>query len=434
MTHYGCERSGKFASAPVEDEETDMKALRSWIAAGLLLTGPAAQAQLLPSPNGALGQVGRVVPDLLNEADGALDRVPPARLAERLVAARTARIGDLLRRHGDSVELDDRKEAARRGVILLTGAKQASIEALRGAGYVVASEAVEGIDLPLTRLTVPPGRSLSRALKQVRSIAPEAEASADNLYFPGGKAPKSASAALAGTGPVRSPAAGLIDGGVARHASLTGAVEQRGFVRGSPRASSHGTAVASLISGTGPIRGAAPGTPLLVADVYGDDPAGGSAFAIVRALGWMTARGVKVVTVSLVGPDNPLLAGAIRLAREKGVTVVAAVGNDGPAAPPAYPASYPDVVAVTGVDGRGRLLPEAGRARHVDFAAPGADMNAARADGGKGRVRGTSFAAPLVAGRLFVSGSLNGLIAEAKPGSRKAFGHGIICSDCRNIN
>ena len=411
-----------------------MKALRSWIVAGLLLTGPAAQAQLLPSPNGALGQVGGMVPDLLNDAEGALNRVPPTRSAERLMAARAARIGDLLRRHGDSVELDDRKEAARRGVILLTGAKQTSIEALRRAGYAVASEAIEGIDLLLTRLTVPPGQSLSRALKQVRSIAPEAEVSADNLYFPGGAAPKSGGAALAGTGPVRSRAAGMIDGGVARHASLTGAVEQRGFVRGAPRASSHGTAVASLISGTGSIRGAAPGTPLLVADVYGDDPAGGSAFAIVRALGWIAARGVNVVTLSLVGPDNPLLAGAIRLAREKGVTVVAAVGNDGPAAPPAYPASYPDVVAVTGVDGRGRLLPEAGRARHVDFAAPGADMNAARTDGGKGSVRGTSFAAPLVAGRLFVNGSLSGLIEEAKPESSKAFGHGIICGNCRNMD
>src|SRR3546814_14600039 len=73
-----------------------------------------------------------------------------------------------------------------------------------------------------------------------------------------------------------------------------------------------------------------------------------------------------------------------RLARERGVSVVAAVGNDGPAAPPAYPASYAGVIAVTGIDGRGRVLPEAGRARHVDFAAPGADMNAARTDGGIG--------------------------------------------------
>ena len=439
MTHYGCERTGKFAFAASEGKEIEMKIPRSWIVAGLLLTGPAAHAQLLPSPGGALGQVGGMVPDVLGGADRALagtelDRLAPGRLAERLVAARAARIGDLLRRHGDSVELDDRKEPARRGVILLTSAKQASIEALRSAGYTVESDAVEGIDLPIARITVPSGRSLARALKQVRSIAPEAEASADNIYFPGGAAPKSAGAALAGTGPVRSPATGMIDGGVARHPSLVGAVEQRGFARGAPRISSHGTAVASLISGSGAIRGAAPGTPLLVADVYGDDPAGGSAFAIVRALGWMAARGIRVVTVSLVGPDNPLLAGAIRLARDKGVMVVAAVGNDGPAAPPAYPASYPGVVAVTGIDGRGRLLPEAGRARHVDFAAPGADMNAARTDGDKGRVRGTSFAAPLVAGRLFANGSLNGLIAEARPEGGKALGHGIVCGNCRNID
>lgn len=439
MGHDECERTGGFAPRSCEGEEIEMKMHRSWIIVGLMLTGPAAQAQLLPSPGGALGSIDNAVPQLLDNADRALDRagldrLPPARLAERLVAERTARIADLLRRHRDSVELDDRQEVARRGVVLLMGASPTSIEALRRAGYSVASDTVEGIALPLARLTIPAGRSLASALKQVRSIAPEAEASADNLYFPGGAAPKLKGAALAGGSNVTSPAAGIIDGGVARHASLPGAIEQRGFARGAPRASAHGTAVASLISGSGAIRGAAPGTPLLVADVYGDDPAGGSAFAIVRALGWMAARGVKVVTVSLVGPSNPLLAGAIRLARDKGVRIVAAVGNDGPAAPPAYPASYPDVVAVTGVDGRGRLLPEAGRARHVDFAAPGADMYAARAGGGKGRVRGTSFAAPLVAGRLVAKGSLNGLIAEAKAGPSKAFGHGIICGECRNKN
>lgn len=412
-----------------------MKLTRSWIAAGLLLAGPGAQAQLLPSPGGALDRIGSVAPTVLDGLEVTLkdSGLPPARLAERLTAARAARINDLLRRHGDSIELDDRREPARRGVILLTGAKQASIEALRGKGYDIENEAVEGIDLPVTRLMVPQGRSLSRALKQVRSIAREAQVSADNLYFPSGNMSAVGTVALAGVGSVRGRAAGLIDGGVARHPSLTGEVEQRGFAHGAPKASAHGTAVASLISGTGAIRGAAPGAPLLAADVYGDDPAGGGAFAIARALGWMAARGVSVVTMSLVGPDNPLLAGAIRLARDKGVTVVAAVGNDGPAAPPAYPASYPYVVAVTGIDGRGRLLPEAGRARHIDFAAPGSDMNAARSDGGKGRVRGTSFAAPLVAGRLFATGSLRALQAEAKPGGR-GFGKGVICGNCRNID
>src|SRR3546814_3360538 len=79
--------------------------------------------------------------------------------------------------------------------------------------------------------------------------------------------------------------------------------------------------------------------------------------------------------------------------------IVAAVGNDGPAAPPAYPASYRGVFAVTGVDTKGRALPEAGRALHVDFAAPGEAVLAATGVAGTDRMRGTSFAAPLVAGR-----------------------------------
>jgi hypothetical protein len=51
----------------------------------------------------------------------------------------------------------------------------------------------------------------------------------------------------------------------------------------------------------------------------------------------------------------------------------------------------------------------------------------------KGRVRGTSFAAPLVAGRLFTTGSLSALKAEAKPGKRE-FGRGVICGSCRNLD
>jgi hypothetical protein len=46
------------------------------------------------------------------------------------------------------------------------------------------------------------------------------------------------------------------------------------------------------------------------------------------------------------------------------------------------------------------VLVEACRGKHVDFAAPGADMSAAGLDEEFALVRGTSFAAPIAAGLL----------------------------------
>ena len=73
-------------------------------------------------------------------------------------------------------------------------------------------------------------------------------------------------------------------------------------------------------------------------------------------------------------------------------------------APPLYPASWPGVVGVGAVDGKLRLLPEGARGPQVMFVAPGADM-AAAANGTHAfvPVRGTSFAAPFVAGLLAAS-------------------------------
>lgn len=223
----------------------------------------------------------------------------------------------------------------------------------------------------------------------------------------------------------------MIDGGVASHPSLSSAsIEQRGF-SGPARPTGHGTAVGSLLVGNqGPFRGAANGAQLFVGDVYGGNPAAGSATAIVRALAWAASKRPSVINISLVGPDNRLLARAVAALRARGIGMVAAVGNDGPAAPPQYPASYPGVVAVTGVDGRNRALREAGRALHLDFAAPGADLVAALPGKGYTPVRGTSFAAPFVAARLAATGSLERLAFEAVPGKGKV-GRGIVCGSCK---
>jgi subtilisin family serine protease len=143
--------------------------------------------------------------------------------------------------------------------------------------------------------------------------------------------------------------------------------------------------------------GAAPGADLYAADVYCGLPTGGSVEAVAEALSWLVHERIAVINVSLVGPPNLVLEAVVRQVISQGFIIVAAVGNDGPAAAPLYPAAYPGVVGVTAVDAHRRVLIEAARGPQVRFAAPGADMVAAKSPQGFATVRGTSFAAPLVA-------------------------------------
>jgi subtilisin family serine protease len=148
------------------------------------------------------------------------------------------------------------------------------------------------------------------------------------------------------------------------------------------------------------MHGVTPAAQLYAADVYGAAPTGGSADRIAQALAWMARERIGVVNVSLVGPDNGVLKAAVRAALVRGHVVVAAVGNDGPGARPLFPAAYEGVVGVTGVDAQRRILPEAVRGAQVDFAALGVRRAPVGANGASVAVRGTSYAAPIVAGLL----------------------------------
>jgi subtilisin family serine protease len=195
---------------------------------------------------------------------------------------------------------------------------------------------------------------------------------------------------------------GLIDSGVdATHPVFAASTIIQEGCNGNPVAAAHGTAVASLIVGdSGEFRGAAARATLYAADVYCGLSSGGSIDAILGALGWMARERVPVVNLSLVGPPNTLLENVTRAMMARGHLLVAAVGNDGPAARPLYPAAYPGVIGVTGVDERRRVLLEACRGPQVDFAAPGSAMVAAGPDSTFSAVRGTSFAAPIVSALL----------------------------------
>lgn len=427
----------------------------------IALAASPASAQLLGGGGGlvgpALGGLGGVVPPIGRAIDNAAPQSPgaariiadPLELpsvvqgavetdAGTLLDQRRERLRETIRRNERLLEAGPDGAPVRRGEILAAGISGPDLAAARAAGFtVVRDETIEGADLDVAVLGPPKGRALKAAVATLRTLARSASIDFNAIYEPAGGPLDPEEPARAGESfPTvrRGAVIGVIDGGVLAHPALAGAtIEQRGFA-GQVSGTGHGTAVASLLVGAAPgFAGAAQGADLLVADVYGGSVANGSAEAIARAVGWLVSRHARVINISLVGPPNAVLKAAVDTARAHGVLVVAAVGNDGPAAPPQYPASYEAVVAVTGVDAHDRALFEAGRASHLDFAAPGADMAAATPGGGFATVRGTSFAAPLVAARLAVypENPMAGLAGEARPG-RGAVGRGVVCETCRN--
>jgi subtilisin family serine protease len=184
------------------------------------------------------------------------------------------------------------------------------------------------------------------------------------------------------------------------HPVLAGASIVRHGCEGAAFPAAHGTAVASLLVGESEgFESVIPGATLYASDIFCGH-GGGSLSLLAIALDWMAREKVAVVNISLVGAKSPLLTGLVRAMTTRGFLLVAAVGNDGPSAPPLFPAAYPDVIGVTGVDANRKVLPEACRGEQVDFAARGAELVAATVGGGFGEIRGTSFATPIVAGLL----------------------------------
>lgn len=362
-----------------------------------------------------LPQVGEVVGDVKGTVEG-------------LTRLRLQRLDRLLRSNRDVIERDLSGALARKGELLLTNPAPGAIDTARAAGFgVVSTEELGELGLTVVRLSVPAGLTLARAQKLLAERLPDSEISADTLNFTSGSSTSAAKRAAPAAMPAIATPVGVIDGGSALPVTAS-----RGFASGAPRSSDHGSAVVSLLQFAGVRR-------VMLADVYGQDRAGGNALAVARALDWLLGAQVRVVSVSLVGPANPVVARAVAAAQRKGAVIVAAVGNDGPAAPPAYPASYPGVIAVTAVDGRNRALIEAGRAGHLDYAAPGADLFASNATGRRIKVRGTSFATPLVASRVALalpSGNVRArLDAEAidlgGKGADTTYGRGLLCTICR---
>src|SRR5262245_61343660 len=163
----------------------------------------------------------------------------------------------------------------------------------------------------------------------------------------------------------------------------------------------HGTEISGIIVAHGIVRGVAPEANLLDVRVFASDrgrPSTATTFNIVRGIDWALSRRARVLNMSFAGPSDALLEASIKAAAANGAITVAAAGNGGPRAAPAYPAAYPGVIAVTAIDVADRPYTLANRGNYISVAAPGVDVLAPSGNHAHQIVSGTSYAAAHVSG------------------------------------
>ena len=296
-----------------------------------------------------------------------------------------------------------RPPAPPRSEIVPARVPDAALPALRAQGFAVLATR-QG----LVRLRAPQGLTEAQALARLRGIAPGALAARNHRYrlaaTPDAAAvpPEGAEAVPAIPACPGAPPGlfAIIDTGVdARLPALAGVIERQETLRGPgrrPARTAHGTAVALRLATH------LPGVRIAVLDAFhlGPDGESSDAFDLAAALTRAAAIGARIANVSVVGPQNAVVAEAGAAAAAAGVLFVAAAGNDGPRAAPLYPAAHSWAVAVSAVDQRGRPWARSASGPHIAFAAHGVEVTLGAGGAPGRRWSGTSFAAPLVAAAL----------------------------------
>ena len=198
----------------------------------------------------------------------------------------------------------------------------------------------------------------------------------------------------------------ILDSGVmANHEDLPNVTRIEVFYKNDPLglddAIGHGTHVAGIISaamgnGKGGA-GIAPGVKLLSLRITNDKGSSTDA-KLICGLQAAVKAGAQIVNISLGGPAySAVFQKAINEAAEAGVTVVAAMGNDGTNCLN-YPAGYDNVIGVVSVDRTNNRASGSSYGTWGDVAAPGADIWSTYYNGSYWPKSGTSMASPVVAG------------------------------------
>jgi hypothetical protein len=309
-------------------------------------------------------------------------------------------------------------ERVRREVLMV--ADRASIDTVRNAGFsIIAERPLAAFDETLARIRVRPGRSVEQVIAELQALAPLASIAPHHLFRPSADVTGDAAATVAAPAPAAgSGHVGVIDTGAdTSWPALTRSIVQtEGFADGGYTSRTHGTLVSEIVARSG--------ARLTVADVFGldaDNHLIAPAAAIASAIDWLVDNHVRVINISIEGPDNLVLAHVIKRALAADVAIVAAAGNGGPAAAPAFPAAYAGVIAVTAVDEKGKVYRRANRGDYIAFAARGVHVTSEYESTSSKRaktVSGTSFASPVVAAaiarRLDGAAELQRVIASLK--------------------
>lgn len=184
---------------------------------------------------------------------------------------------------------------------------------------------------------------------------------------------------------------------------------------------SHGTSMFAHIlkaaEATSTGSGTSPNFGVLAIDVYGGNEST-TAYDVALGIQRAVERGANVINLSLSSnTDSPLLHSLIQTYNSRGVLFLAAAGND-PIINPTFPASYPEVLAVTAGTASGQVAPYANRGAFVDLMLPGTGIVPYAGD--QWMVSGTSTAtayASGIAGALWTPGigspaNLNSILVQ----------------------
>ncbi|MDN3637497.1 S8 family serine peptidase [Simiduia curdlanivorans] len=411
---------------------------------------------------GQIDQLGRAASEAAADINGRLDEAALAAQREARVAeavAREAALDPIARAlnnplaqlpnalpildnagqlaHIEVIVEDGWRAVAREWLVWLPERQQGELAKLPGI-HLLASEPMPGLGLALVRFQVDEALDSRAALAQLLPTAWQASLDRNHIFnsqteaSAAGMRTEAASSAerqsdqpSACTAPVR---LGMVDTQVqTEHPAFAQAnITGQSFLPAQLTApSAHGTAVAGLLIGSGeglqaPLRQA----ELFVASAFyarSDYSQGATTQSLLRALNWLATEQVRVINLSLAGPPNQLLALAVARLAEQQIAMVAAVGNEGPAAPALYPAAYPQVLAVTAVDQERHIYRWANQGEQVAFAAMGVSVVTARAQTAQqsaafGRETGTSMAAPIITARLACALANGAALTEAIEG------------------